>query len=235
MKSSTMQNPERKHDYAFKSRVCVKQNKQLQDTGGRSFEHTAVCIDQFYLWNSEENAEFIIARNKFSIIQMSRCNRIILWSIFEQVPLKQYCFFRVLIWATHTDHIFSNKDHSVAGMWATNSIALGGMEFYWDVFLASFALSLFFVVFTFFSVRTVVLFTMAVRRRRSQEYQSKLNVAHLLGVTVTLKQIHQRKNEIMRNCDVCSICLVMRIALATTIVCYFWFYSRPHAFFSCKH
>ena len=153
----------------------------------------------------------------------------------EQVPLKQYCFFRVLIWATHTDHIFSNKDHSVAGMWATNSIALGGMEFYWDVFLASFALSLFFVVFTFFSVRTVVLFTMAVRRRRSQEYQSKLNVAHLLGVTVTLKQIHQRKNEIMRNCDVCSICLVMRIALATTIVCYFWVYSRPHAFFSCKH
>jgi len=93
-------------------------------------------------------------------------------------------------------------------MWPTNSIALGGMEFYWDVFLASFALSL----FTFFFVRTVVLFMMAVRRRRTQEHQSKLNVAHLLGVTVTLKQIHQRKNEIIRNCDICSICLVMRIA-----------------------
>jgi len=93
-------------------------------------------------------------------------------------------------------------------MWPANSTALGGMEFYWDVFLASFVLSLFFVVFTFFFVRTVVLFMMAVHRRRTQEYQSKLNVAHLLGVAVTLKQIHQRKNEIIRSCDVCSICLV---------------------------
>ena len=67
----------------------------------------------------------------------------------------------------------------------------------------------------------VVIFVRAEHRRRTQEHESKLKLAHLLGVTVKLKQIHQRKKEIIRNCDVCSICLVMRIALATTIVCYF--------------
>jgi len=105
----------------------------------------------------------------------------------------------------------------------TDSIALGGMEFYWDVFLASFFVSLFIIVFTFFFFRTVVLFVQAAHIRRTQEYQAKLNVAHLLGVAVTLKQIHQRKNEVIRSCDVCCICLVRLFtsyASFSTRICY---------------
>ena len=121
------------------------------------------------------------------------------------------CYFvRVcLILATHMDHLsFSNKDRSVAGPWATSLIALAGMEFYWDVFALSFVLTMLGMIITVCIVRTVILFILVVHRKRAREHQSKLKVAHLLGATLTLKQVHQRKNESIHNCDVCSICLV---------------------------
>jgi len=91
---------------------------------------------------------------------------------------------------------FSNKDHSVGGMWPRNSIALDSMDSYWGVFVASFffsllcALLLFAVVFLY--------------RRRVEVYPANLNVQH----TATLKQIIGKKNGTIPKCDVCSICLV---------------------------
>jgi len=73
---------------------------------------------------------------------------------------------------------FSNKDHSVGGMWARNSIALDSMDFYWDVFVASFFLSLLCVLFLFCcSVAVVLLY-----RRRVEVVPANLNVQHLLGL-----------------------------------------------------
>ena len=73
---------------------------------------------------------------------------------------------------------FSNKDHSVGGMWPGNSIALDSMDFYWDVFVASFFSSLLCALFLFCcSVAVVFLY-----RRRVEAYQANLNVQHLLGL-----------------------------------------------------
>jgi len=96
-----------------------------------------------------------------------------------------------------------------------------GMEFYWDVFAASFFLVLLGIILAACFFRTVVLCIIVLHSKRTQKHQShesKRNVAHLLGVPLTWKQIHQRKKDFFQNCDVCSICLVRLFTSSATFL-----------------
>ena len=111
---------------------------------------------------------------------------------------------RTLLGRRETCIYFSNHDHSVARIWPRRFIKLDSMEFYWDVFIPSFFLSLLFAVFLFGSCVTIVL----LYRRCAQVYQSNRKVKHLLAATNTLKHLINLKNARLPNSDVCSICLV---------------------------